>query len=371
MTDKKCVDTGSICEFCGKSFSCSYNLKVHTKSAKYCLSLRNEKPSVIYPCEYCDFQSTNKYSLNTHVKTCVAHKEYIIEEKDKELDEKNKEIIGKDKTIAILNKNVMRLESNDLKQQTLIKDQQKTIEKLKVRVSELEKEVSFEKGIVTGIDKGIDKAATTTKPQIVVNKTDHSTKTNNRTNNKTNNGKIINKKLALVPITHIQPLTLEYVKSKINEYDYDKYKNGRKGVTQFIENLILLDMEDGTTQKNMVCTDRSRNAFHRLVQNKEWKSDAGATYLNTILNNITDQVLIHDQTLQNEIDLITDEIKLNRRNNNNNDISNNKRDKLIKFSESLRPIYVGITVPKSKDRTDLFESIRNDIRDKCTITTEG
>jgi hypothetical protein len=347
-----------ICEFCGKSFSNIYNLNIHTKSAKYCLAQRNEKPSITYPCKYCDSQFTKKSTLNNHLKSCVALKaelSTVIEKKDAdmEIEKRDKENKKLYKENAKLKK--MLLEQNNISniRQKIIKNQRKTITEQQSKIIELEKEVSYGKGIVVGIEKA-------PKPQMIMNNT-----------NSNGGNKITKKKLSLIPITHIQPLTDEYVKSRVEEYDYNKYKNGRKGVTQFIENLILLDMDDGTTQKNMVCTDRSRNAFHRLVQNKEWKSDAGATYLNTILNSITDQVLVHDQTLQNEIDLITDEIKLNRRNNNNNDIVNNKRDKLIKFSESLRPIYTGITVPKSKDRTDLFESIRNDIRDKCAITTEG
>jgi hypothetical protein len=318
----------NICEFCGKSFSTDYNLKVHMKSAKYCLAQRNEEPSIIFSCKYCDFQFTKKSNLNTHLKSCASFKKKSTNKKYNVLYEENE-----------------KLKRRVLQQKTIIKD-------LRSKIIELEKEVSYGKGVVVGIETGIDKAP---KPQMIMNNT-----------NSNGGNKIINKKLALIPITHIQPLTDEYVKSRVEEYDYDKYKKGRKGVTQFIENLILLDMDDGTTQKNMVCTDRSRNAFHRLVQNKEWKSDAGATYLNTILNSITDQVLIHDQTLRREMDLNRDEIKLNRDNSNDK-----KRTELSNLNSSLVPIYRGIMIPKSKDRTDLFESIRNDIRDKCAITPDG
>jgi hypothetical protein len=328
----------SMCKFCGKNFSNIQNLKNHIKTAKYCLALRNENDTLEFTCEYCDQSLSHKSSLVRHQKSCLVYKDYMISSLEEKLKLQEQDII----VIVDDFEEKLKLQKGDF------------LAKLKEKddiIIKLREEVSFEKGIVTGIDKGIDKAAA--KPQIVVNKNN----TNNSKNSTTNNGKIINKKLALVPITHIQPLTLEYVKSRVEEYDYDKYKNGRKGVSQFIENLILLNMDDGTTQKNMICTDRSRNAFHRLVQNKEWKSDAGATYLNTILNNLIDQALIHNQTLQDEIE--------------SKGGPGEKTDKLSRLDSYLQSTYIGITVPKSKDRTDLFESIRNDIRDKCAITQNG
>jgi hypothetical protein len=247
------------CKYCGKNFGKMQHLKNHTETAKYCLALRSDTSE--YKCEYCEKSLSHKTSLVRHQKLCLAYKDHMINSLEEKLKLQEEDILAMVDDFE----EKLKLQKDDFF--TKLNDKDNIINKQQAKIVELEKEVSFEKGIVIGIDKGIDKTA---KPQIVVNKTNNSTnKTNNSTNktnnstNKTNNGKIINKKLALVPITHIQPLTLEYVKSRVNEYDYDKYKNGRKGVTQFIENLILLNMEDGTTQKNMVCTDRSRNAFHR------------------------------------------------------------------------------------------------------------
>ncbi len=337
--------TDNICEFCGKSFSNIYNLDIHIKSAKYCLTQRGENPSILYPCDHCDSQFTKKSTLTNHLKSCASfNKKMSLEAID---------IEKKDKT---LHKEIKKLKKTVLQQKVIIDSKQETIKKLqetnkklretnkeqRSKIIELEKEVSYGKGMVVGIETGIDKAP---KPQMVMNNT-----------NSNGISKITNKKLASIPITHIQPLTEEYIKSRVDEYDYEKYKLGKRGVVQFVVGIVTLFI-DGSNQKNYACTDRSRNAFHRLIQNKEWKADGGASYLNTFLDSISGQAEIHYETLDKETKSKRGDIK--------------ETEKLMKLEGKLRPIYWGITFPKSKDRKDLFEAIRNDIRDICAITSDG
>ena len=37
-----------------------------------------------------------------------------------------------------------------------------------------------------------------------------------------------------------------------------------------------------------MCTDSSRNSFHRLLESKKWKSDKGGRYLNNMLDTFRD-----------------------------------------------------------------------------------
>ena len=297
------------CEFCKKCFSSSYNLDTHKKTAKYCLALRNPVVAIVdtpeYRCNYCNHILSRKDSLVRHQKSCLGYKDYLISNLKEQIEEQGKTI------------NDLRVENAKL-----LKD---------AEMAELKKEISYGKGMVAGMEKTIK------SPKIVVN------------------NKIINKKLAAIPTSHIQPLTLEYVKSKVDEYDYMTYKRGKKGINQYIENLIIVDM-NGVIHQNYACTDRSRNAFHRLVTDKEWKMDGGARFINSILDSLIDRAKIHEQSLKDEIKLLGG--------------PGVKTDRLMRLDTELLPVYCGIINPKSKDRTELFESIRNEIRDMCSMPSE-
>ena len=64
------------CEFCNNTFSSSYNLKTHQKSAKFCLKLQGQE--IIKPddniCEYCENSFSVKQSLDRHYLTCNVKK---------------------------------------------------------------------------------------------------------------------------------------------------------------------------------------------------------------------------------------------------------------------------------------------------------
>ena len=306
------------CEFCKRCFSSPQNLGTHKKTAKYCLALRVPSALAIvdmssYKCDYCNQVYSQKHSLLKHQNSCPGYNEYLIENLKEQLEEKNNTIHEqKMRTIKLLKARDAKIAEKD------------------AEIAELKEKISYEKGMVAGMEKTIK------PPKIVVN----------------NNNKIINKKLAAIPTSHIQPLTLEYVKSKVDEYDYMCYKRGKKGIKQYIENLIIVDM-DGVIQQNYACTDRSRNAFHRLVTDKEWKMDGGARFINSILDSLIDRVTVHEQSLKDEIKMLGG--------------PGVKADSLMRLDTELSPIYGGVINPKGKERIDLFESIRNDIRDMCSV----
>lgn len=276
-------------------------------------------------CEFCGKCFSSPQNLITHKKTA----RYCLELRESDITEYTCDYCG---TVLLHKKSLVRHHKSCLEYKDyLIASLEKKLLEKDAKIAELQSKLSYKEGEVVGMEKSIK------PPKIVVN------------------NKIINKKLASVQTSHIQPLTLEYVKSRVDEYDYEAYKRGKKGVRQYIENLIILEM-DGVVHQNYACTDRSRNAFHRLVNDNEWKTDGGARFINNILNSLAERAKIHDQSLQNEIKMLGG--------------AGRKTDSLMRLDTELLPIYGGIVNPKSKERIELFESIRNEIRDICSVQTD-
>lgn len=85
-----------VCQYCNKEFSSLNNLKIHKKTAKYCLEIQEKLiqdiSQCINECEYCKKKFTTKYNLTTHLKTCKSKKEKEKEENlTKIIHEKNNE----------------------------------------------------------------------------------------------------------------------------------------------------------------------------------------------------------------------------------------------------------------------------------------
>jgi hypothetical protein len=311
----------NICEFCGKTFKSDYNLRVHTNTAKYCLKSRGEIINN-FKCKYCDYALTQKSSLKVHYKTCLTFKDHLIKTKDEEnriLTSKNNAQTNIIKKMRIVSKNdatkIGNLEKNHQQ------DSEK-IEELQDKIAELEKTVAYSKGYVEGYQN--------VKPPKQI----------------TNN---IVQKLKDLPVTTIAPLTITLIKSNLENYTYEMYLKAELGVVQFMKGLTILEMDDGTIEKNYVSSDRSRNAFHRLVVGKEWKSDAGARFLNTILDQLSPKVKEHDDKLTEKADKLG--------------IRDTTKDILLKMQTNLRPFYFGVTDAKSKYRGAVLMKIRNAIKD--------
>jgi hypothetical protein len=80
------------CEFCDKSFASAYNLKVHKKTAKFCLQLQNKDVEETYDCNFCNKSFNVKSAYTLHVTNCKEKKVKTQEEKMKELEERNKQL---------------------------------------------------------------------------------------------------------------------------------------------------------------------------------------------------------------------------------------------------------------------------------------
>ena len=99
-----------ICEFCQKEFKTKSSLTYHQKTAKYCLRLRNIKPSesVTFNCPDCGLVSTRRVDHTRHIRVCRGvrgelNKDKFVQEID-ELKIRNEELkrqlVDKDRQLA-------------------------------------------------------------------------------------------------------------------------------------------------------------------------------------------------------------------------------------------------------------------------------
>ncbi len=326
------------CEFCGKKFTSQYNLKVHIETAKYCLKLRDKNVAKGHECDYCHVIFTQRSVLNTHLLSCTKLKEY---NRAKNLEEckKLKETAKKLKTENddLQETQLIHLEIID----TLEKTRQQDIdtiesltaenEKLKTKIVELKETVAYSRGYVKGYQN--------VKPAKQI------------TNNTTNNTLV--QKLEALPITTIEPFTISLIKNNLENYTYKMYKRAELGVVDFITDLTILEMDDGTIEKNYVSSDRSRNAFHRLVVGKKWKSDGGANFLNVVLDQLIPKVDEYYTKLLEEMSSFG--------------IRETMKDVLFKLDMELKPFFYGVTGPKSKERIAVLSKIRSVIKNNNHI----
>jgi hypothetical protein len=114
---------------------------------------------------------------------------------------------------------------------------------------------------------------------------DKSTITNNT------NTAYLHPKLVNLPITNIHPLTEGYVKDKVSdgEYTFDHYLKGENGLVDFIYSITMCENDDGCLERNYVCTDPSRDSYHRLIETKEWQKDKGGKFVDVILDTLSDK----------------------------------------------------------------------------------
>jgi hypothetical protein len=238
-----------VCEFCQEKSSSKYNLKRHQETNSKCLALRNkEKPSL--HCEYCEKDFKH---LSIHQKSCKAKSYHdFYQTKIDNLHLKLKEKSLKNKKLNRENEKLKRV-NEQLNEQ---------LDSSKDKIVNLE-------GIVTGLKTAPDK------------RTIYNT--------------AIHPKLVDLPINNIPALTDEYVIEKVNEgiLTYEKATKGYRGMLDIICELITHENDDGITERNYVCTDVSRNSFHRLLKSKKWKSDKGGRYLNNMINTFQDVMEDH------------------------------------------------------------------------------
>ncbi len=250
-----------VCTFCKSEFTRKWTLKRHQETNYSCLKIQNRDEK--YLCS-CGKKANTKSVLKLHEKKCQAKK--IIDKcvlSKKILREKNKKLTKSNETLRVK-----------------VKSQKDDIVGLK-------EEITLLKGTIEGIQTAPDKRTIY-------------------------NTAYVHPKLVNLPISNIPALTDEYVMERVNDgiLTYEKASKGYSGMLDIICDLITHENDEGIIERNYVCTDVSRNSFHRLLESKKWKSDKGGRYLNNMIDTFRDAIEEHkDKVYQKYKDTPHDSIE--------------------------------------------------------------
>ena len=306
------------CKFCNRTFSGASNLKTHTKTAKFCLKIQSSlDPSrsieqFCVKCEFCSQEFTQKKTLTKHI--CFEKMEFDY----------NQKLAIKDNELKIKNIAFSNLEKSFKESQ--LKNKQLVNENLK-----LEKELAFEKGCMAGYEK--------VKPKTIIN---------NNNKNKT----YINPKLLKVCVDNIRPLTIQTIENDLYKYTYEAFTKEVQGIIDFIISVIIFEQGKNAIERSYVCTDKSRNTYHRLIEQKEWYLDNGASFINNFLNSVQPLADDYMEKFREKEKSIGEGVH-----------KGIYKDKLI----TLEDFHCGIMNRDGKCRDNIFNEVRNGIRDKASI----
>ena len=159
---------------------------------------------------------------------------------------------------------------------------------------------------------------------------------------------ITNIKLEGVNIATIDPFTADTIRKKLEDFNFDMFSKGYRGIVNFARSIIIKEDE-----KNYVVTDPSRNAFHRLIETRDWKKDPNGMFLDILLDELRPTIYNHyDQVMAIMKDARTEE----------------ERDAADNLMDKTKPVYFGARGDRgSKDREELRQKLRNDIKKIVTI----
>ncbi len=257
------------CDFCYKKFANNQNVLRHQKTA-----CKNKSPTEKFKCKYCQKTVSRKNILDEHFEICPLKKEYKLKKKNHDLEERNSKLENK------LNKwkkerQRFRDTIEGLKQEIIDKNEEMAVLKTKYETGKADGKIEVYEKVCT---KVLDKSTVTNT--------------------------YIHPKLVNLPITTIHTLTHEYVKEQVanGNYAFDHYLKGEDGLVEFIYSITMCENDKGDIERNYVCTDPSRDSYHRLVETKEWQKDKGGKFVDVILNTLSDRVdNYHSQLLDERI----------------------------------------------------------------------
>jgi hypothetical protein len=333
------------CEFCGNSFSNTYAKNRHQKTAKYCAREIED----MYIC-ICDYKTSLKTNFSIHIKTCKPRN--IINKLNTEIAENNsiievlqaqnveyEDIIQTKDDIIQTKEDIIAEKSAELEiKDNIIKEKNREIFKFK--------QIEIQNKIIQEKDKEILKLKL-----LDANKGGQITVHEKRPIAQ-NVANYINPKLINVKCDTIRPFTIETVKEEVTKgaYTYDLFLKGAIGLAEFISNISILD-----DQRSYVCTDSARNKFHRLLESRSWKDDNGATFL----TNIFDELRPMAELYYNKIIKMTDKVPENG--------EPDERDSNDALMRKMRPIFYAITHPKSKNRDEVLNKVRTEVKKLASI----
>ena len=303
-----------VCDFCQKKFSTIYTLDRHQKTTKSCLRLQNNSETIkVHSCPYCDYQSPIPYNIKIHKKRC---KEKTVIEYQEKIKYQRKVILSQKENLKTRHEKF-----------SLLKDKLKNAN---LEISTLKMELAEKDGLIDGLKTAPDK------------RTIYNT--------------AIHPKLVNLPINNIRALTDEYVAERVNGgiLTYEKSSRGYSGMLEVICDLITHENDQGVIERNYVCTDVSRNSFHRLLESKKWKSDKGGRYLNNMLDTFQDAIEEHkDKVYQRYTDTPHDSIEW---------------ENVEWERKNISRLYSGIVCKEGTgDRDDLVNILRKEISKRASV----
>jgi hypothetical protein len=285
----------------------------------------NEDDIEVFPCSHCDKTFTRKFNLHRHLTTCPIKQEYDNQEKIKNIKRKYRERNSK-----------LTEENSELKEK---------IKMMKIQLKEKDEEITTLKVLCeTGKVEVYDKVCTKVLEKPTVNNT--------------NNTMNIHPKLVNLPITNIHPLTEDYVKDSVSNggYTFDQYLKGENGLVDFIYSITMCEDNDGNIERNYVCTDPSRDSYHRLVDTKEWQKDKGGKFVDVILDTISDKADSYHMKLLEE----------------RTATSTSKRKPKLGYDPDYiykvnTDMHSGIVQPKGRERRSLRQKIKKETSRKISV----
>jgi len=131
------------CEYCNNVFKTTSSLKLHKKTAKYCLAKQNILPVEEYICTFCNISFTLKSSLHKHLRICKANTP-LVREQLQLLDEKSNELFSLKTELdlfiirekEIISNYDKKLQENTIKNDKKLSDKDKIIYEKDLLISE-------------------------------------------------------------------------------------------------------------------------------------------------------------------------------------------------------------------------------------------
>ena len=318
-----------ICNFCNKEFSNKQNVLRHQRSS--C----KENPLVEeFKCKYCKKTFNRKNNLDRHLNICASKREYKLMKEICNLEKDNRERLNELKRERKHFKSKLEEKDEIIKERDeIIKEKGKEIITLRIKC-----ESSKANGKVEVYDKVC--ANVLNKPTV-------------------NNTMNIHPKLVNLPITNIHPLTENYVKDQVSNggYTFDQYLKGENGLVDFVYSITMCENDDGNIERNYVCTDPSRDSYHRLVDTKEWQKDKGGKFVDVILDTISDKADKYHMKL-------LDERKVTSGNRGTQKKLGYDPEYIYKVNTDM---HSGIVQPKGKERKNLRQKIKKETSRKISV----
>lgn len=320
------------CEFCGKTFTTGYNLDKHVKTARYCLEKRGVE-IVAIKCDYCNYSTTQKSTMKTHLKSCIEKRKRDEEHQtivyDTQMSELKNRLDEKDAQLDEKEAQLKKRETSLLRQ---IREQNIKIAKQTKKIRKLELSLAREEGRFEGYDKGIDKGLDK-RGDI-------------------NNTLKISSKLAKIPIEHISPLTPDYMASYISDNFTEDVIMSNDSLIRFLTGMVTMPVE-GSLERNFACTDMSRGKCHKLEDTREWIMSHSRHILDEALDLLREHAdNVHRKLIEKE----------------QNSKSHEDKDAFFVKRVELRPLIYGITDGQgSAARNKLTSSLKPTFLEQISV----